>query len=1177
MRPWNVPGSMDRCQLCIDTLAGFYQGNILSWRKIIMRVNVTAFMLLIGCIQLSATSLSQTVSLNATAQPLAKVFEEIEEQTGYYIMYNSRILASTSPVTIQATNMPLTDFLTTVLGRLSLNYTINEKTILVTKSPVNEPYIRKMPKTLSQQREITGKITNRQGEPLEGVTVSVKNTSVVTTTNGGGIYQILLPPDSKILAFSIVGYDAQEINIGSSSMINVVLVESMSDLEEVVVVGYGTQRRADLTTAVASLSAENIKNRPVQNFGEAIAGQMPGVQVQQISGAPGGEGLAIRVRGVGSITQSNTPLYVVDGYPMEGNALRLLNMSDIESIQVLKDASSTAIYGSRGANGVVIINTKKGKAGPPVIRINSHVGVQQRGKEIGMMNRDEYVQWFIDGRNQAWLDAPINSADPNKDPHTINDPNSRRALYPGAGGQYMIPDGQNGYMYNFMDPASVASMPDNNWQDLLYRNALINQNELSVSGGSDHTQYNFSGGYIKQEGIVLNTDYDRFNFRSNIHSQLNEKFAIGVNLMAFSSKGKEQANGKDAPVMYALNLPPIYPLKNEDGTYGSMVRNPEILAGDVANPIGIAEQVLNRRMRYGWLGTLSAEWQVLDHLDYKVSINGGIQDSEQKIYEASYIDFDASKAPRPARGQNSRDTDVDWVIENTLNYSNTFDDKHRFTGLLGYTVQKNSDRSMSGEARGFANDDITTLNAGTMYQLTSSESASSMISYLGRINYAYDDRYLLTVALRTDGSSRFGSNRKWGTFPSASVGWRISEEQFLKDVRVINDLRLRASFGISGNNRIGNYSSIGLLSSGFYPIGESLVNTVGPNTMPNDDLSWEKTQQFNVGLDFGLFNQRVRFESDFYYSESVDLLLNVPVPIITGYASQIQNIGKVANKGMEFLISSRNLVNEFQWNTNFNISFNRNEVLELGPEARPIFGSAPNANNSFITMVGKPIASFWGYRYDGVFLSQSELDQYPHLNADKVGDGRYVDVNGDGVLNQNDKTIIGDNHPLFTAGLNNTFSYKNFSLSIQLTASQGAEVFSFYKRMVGIYHGDRNGIIEQNDRWRSEDNPGDGTHFRPTRTPSGWQRDPSSAWVQDASYLRLRNLNFSYDLPNTFVNRLGLKGMSAYVTGSNLFTITKYAGYDPETSSQGDGLSKGGDYLGYPTARVYILGVNLSI
>lgn len=1132
----------------------------------IMRISL--FLLFVCVCQLMAADAgaqNAEIKISQNSMTIRQLVKEIESQTEYLIVFRDQDVDINRIVSFKSKSASVADYLEEVSKSVNIGYRFENN------------YITLVPKTkaIAQDRKtITGKIVDTNGEPIIGANIVEKGTTNGTITDINGNFTLEVP-EKSILLVSYIGYAPREITVGNQLNINVKLNEDTEVLDEVVVVGYGTQKKSDVTTAVASVSSENLKNRAAVNFGEAMAGQVPGVLIQQTNGAPGGEGLTIKVRGTGSITQSNDPLYVVDGYPMEGGAFRLLNSSDIESIQVLKDASSTAIYGSRGANGVVIITTKKGQIGKPTVQLNAYVGFQQRERKIEMMNRDQYVQWFTDGRNQAWLDAKVISSDPNQSPHSINDPNSRRALYSGASSQYMIPDGTGSYKYNFLDPASVAQMPDNDWQDLLYRNALMQQYELSVSGGSENTRYTFSGSYTSQDGIVLNTDYERFNFRTNVSSKIADCLNVGMSLMAYSADGTEQANGKDSPVLYALNLPPIYPLYNEDGTYGSMVRNPEILAGDVANPIGIAEQVMNKRKRHGWLGTIFAEWEIIKNLKYRLSINGGIQDNINKKFEPSYVDFDSSKAPRPAKGINERWTDRDWVIENTLNYSFTLADKHSFNALLGYTTQSHTYEHMKGEARGYANDNITTLNAGTMYALTSDESEYSMISYLGRINYVYDNRYMLTTTLRSDGSSRFGKNTKWGTFPSVSLGWRISQEKFMQDVKQISDLKIRASFGISGNNRIGNYSAIGLLSTGFYPTGDAVQNTVNPSTMANDDLGWERTRQYNLGFELGMFNNRVRLEGDFYDSQSIDLLLNVPVPTITGYSTQMQNIGKVQNRGMEFTLNTKNLTGEFTWSSNFNISFNKNKVLEVGVDGRPIYGSAANANNAFITKPGYPIASFYGYKYIGVFQSEEELAKYPHLSADKVGDGRYEDVNKDGKLDQNDKTVLGDNNPLFTAGFSNSFSYKNFTLDIQFTGSYGAEVFSFYKRMCGIYHGDRNGMIEQLGRWRSESEPGDGIHFRPTRTPSGWQRDPSSAWVQDASYLRLRNLTFGYNFDQKVLDKIKMKGLRLYVTGQNLFTITNYVGYDPETSSE-SGLSQGGDYLGYPAARSFIIGANIT-
>jgi TonB-linked SusC/RagA family outer membrane protein len=450
---------------------------------------------------------------------------------------------------------------------------------------------------------------------------------------------------------------------------------------------------------------------------------------------------------------------------------------------------------------------------------------------------------------------------------------------------------------------------------------------------------------------------------------------------------------------------------------------------------------------------------------------------------------------------------------------------------------------------------------------------------LGRVNYAYDNKYLLTASIRRDGSSRFGKNNKWGNFPSASIAWRIGQEDFMKGLEFLNDMKIRASYGIVGNNRIGDFSAIGRLTTSLYAPGNVAKITVNPNTMDNDFLSWEKQQQVNIGIDFSLFRNRINLEADVYRGKSIDQLMSVQLPTITGYGNQMQNVGQVENKGLEFSLVTRNFVREFKWTTNFNISFNRNKVLQLGPDERPFYQSSANAADAYITRIGDPIACFWGYKYEGVFMTQADLDKYPQLAIDKVGDGRYLDVNGDGKMDANDKTIIGNNHPNFVGGMNNSFSYKNFSLNIQMTFSQGAELLSLWRRMCGIYHGDRNGYTGQLNRWRSEAEPGDGWHFRPTRTPSGWQRDVSSAWVENGSFLRIRNASLSYNFDPSIANKLYLGGLRVFITGQNLYTWTKYNGFDPETSSeigQQNARARGGDYAGYPTARAIIFGVNVS-
>ncbi|MGV3588773.1 MAG: SusC/RagA family TonB-linked outer membrane protein [Adhaeribacter sp.] len=1009
---------------------------------------------------------------------------------------------------------------------------------------------------------ITGKVSSAKGEALPGVTVLLKGTTIGATTGVDGTYAISVPEQGGTLVFSFIGFATTEKTFSGPGAVNITMDEDAKALQEVVVVGYGTQKKADLTGAVATVSAEKFKNKAAVSYGEALVGQMAGVQVQQTSGAPGGEGLSIRVRGTGSITAGMSPLYVVDGYPMESSAFSLINPSDIESIQVLKDASSTAIYGSRGSNGVVIITTKKGQKGPPTIAFNTYFGMQQVAKKIDMMNREEYLQFFKDGHNQAWLDRAPMAGDP---AHTINDPNEMRQKYSNSS-FYIIPE-------SFNDPNNFV---DTDWQDVMLRNAMMQRHELSIMGGSENTRYSVSGGYTDQDGIEIHSDYKRYNLRSSVTSNIGKKLEIGLNIAGYFSESNNLDNGKDSPLSYAIYLPPIYPVRNADGTYGSQVRNPEIWAGDVANPLGIAENVTNFTNKNGIIASTYAQYEFIPGLKYKISLNGTLDNRRLKYYRPSFVDTDGSRAPKTADARNETWLDRDWLIEQTLTYNKNFGEKHSFNALVGYTTQKVYGEYARVNAQNFPNDVVRTINAGQIVGGSNTEYQNSMISYLGRINYSYDSKYLLTANFRTDGSSRFGANNKWGTFPSLSVGWRVNSESFLSDVSQISDLKLRASWGLVGNNRIGNYDAIARTGTGYYVLNNALVNTVNPINYPNPDLGWEKTRQWNLGFDFGLLNDRIRLEADFYNSTSVDLLLNVPVPTLTGYASQLQNIGQVENKGMEYLLRTRNLTGDFKWSTDFNISFNRNKVLALGPDARPIYAGAANAANTFITTIGQPVATFYGYKYDGVFKNQAELDAAPHLPNDRPGDPRYIDINNDGQITAADKTFLGNNQPKFIYGFNNDFSFKNFDFNVQLTGSQGAKIFSFFNRMVGIYHGDRNGRAKLNDRWRYETEVGSGDILRANRDPKGLQKEPSSYWVENGSYLRIRNLTLGYNFDNALLQRIRMKGLRLYVTGQNLYTFTKYPGYDPETSSEGSGLSRGGDYLGYPAARSFIAGLNVS-
>lgn len=1130
----------------------------------IMRITILHSLLLGLCISIGYAGevrtqdlLDRSITVKAEHLEIKKVLNKIENAANVKFVYSSNIIQANRLVSVWALDKKLSEVLIMVLKPLNISFRVIGGQIMLTTETSETPVPFK-----KTDQSVSGRIIDETGLGLPGVSVVEKGTQQGTVTDAEGKFTFNVTGSESVLVFSFVGYTSQEMVVGNQSQINISMKVDSKSLNEVVVVGYGSQKKADLTGAIATISAEKLKGKAAVSYGEALVGQMAGVQVQQTNGAPGGEGLSIRVRGTGSISAISSPLYVIDGFPIDSSASSLVNTTDIESIQVLKDASSTAIYGSRGANGVIIITTKKGNVGTPTISFNTFYGLQQVARKIDVMNTREYLEFFKDGHNQAWLDRTPMAGDP---PHTINDSNEMRSKYTNAS-FYMIPE-------SFNNPSNFA---DINWQDQIFRTAATQKHELSLSGGSEKVRYAISGSYTNQQGIQINTDFKRYNLRTNITSNISKKLETGLSVSAYFSQNNDVANGKDSPLAYSLYLPPIYPLRNADGTYGSQVRNPEIWAGDVSNPVSIAENVTNYTSKNAIIASAYAQYEIIDGLKYRLSINGNLENKRSKFYQPSFVDTDGSRAPRTATARNETWLTTNWLVENTLNYSKVLFNKHSVNLLAGYTTQKVSGESARVNAQNFPNDAVRTLSAGQIVGGTSTEFQNSLISYLGRFTYSYDDKYLFSASIRKDGSSRFGSNNKWGTFPSLSAGWRISSEPFMKSISQISDLKIRGSWGLVGNNKIGNYDAIARTASTYYTLNGILVNSVNPVNYPNPDLGWEKTRQYNLGLELGLFNDRIRLEADLYDSKSVDLLLNVPVPTISGYSAQLQNIGKVQNKGMEYLIRTRNTTGSFKWSTDFNISFNRNKVLALGPDQRPIFAGAPNANNTFITTIGQPIATFYGYKYDGVFKNKAELDAAPHLANDMPGDPRYVDVNKDGQITAADKTYLGNNQPKFIYGFGNDFSYKRFDLNVQLTGSQGAKLFSFFNRMIGIYHGDRNGRSKLNNRWRSEQDPGSGDILRANRDPKGLQKEPSSYWVENGSFLRIRNISLGYTFSTELLQRIKVRSLRVYLTGQNLYTFTKYPGFDPETSSQGDGLSRGGDYLGYPSARTVIAGLNVT-
>ncbi|MBE7171487.1 MAG: TonB-dependent receptor [Williamsia sp.] len=1053
----------------------------------------------------------------------------------------------------------------------------------------------------SNEAAVRGTVRNDRGEPVAGASVVVKNParglSKGAATDSSGNFSFTALPAGKgyIFTVSSVNYNDQtvagyDLQAGNAAVITIELTGREQALSDVVVVGYGTQRRREVSGAVVSLRAADLQDQPVANIEQAIAGKMAGVQVLQNSGAPGGS-ISVRIRGLNSISAGVDPLYVIDGFPVSNdlknlqgstdlinisgvssfqkspNPLSSLNTDDIESIEVLKDASAAAIYGSRASNGVILITTKKGKrSGAPLISYSSYAGVQQISYKIKMMDAYQWSKLAYDAKNNAYLDAVPTG--------NINDNNTVR-----GNANYQIPPEILPYLSN------TPNLTNTDWQDAIYRSAPIQNHTLSASGGSDKFQYYISGNYFDQRGIVIASGYKRYGVRANLTADLTSKLRVGLNLNpTYSYHDLVNTEGPfiyDGVINNALKAAPIFPVYNADGTAAVNYQNTwayNYSGGE--NPVALATQISDKLEQVRNLGNIFGEYEIIKGLHLKSTLATDINYFGRNFYRPSTLGTYRpiqQGAPTIPKGSSQTAIAKNWLWENTLNYNVTLADQHKLDFLLGYSSQKNTTTANEVDATNFPNNSVQTLNAGTVNGGYSTKSAWSLISYIGRVNYNFDGRYILSASLRRDGSSRFGANNKWGYFPAVSGAWVLSSERFFR-VPVVSEAKLRASYGLTGNFQITNYGAYDLLSANNYILGSgngASANGTGLSQPANPDLTWEKTAQLNIGLDLALLNNRIYLSADYYRSQTKDLLLNVPVPLSSGFPTALRNVGKVENRGLELNITSRNIRGRFSWTTNFNISANKNKVLQLGPGDAPIISDGGVAS-IFITQIGSPIGSYYGYVNGGVFKDQKEIDNYPHYATAKPGDRRFIDINGDKKIDANDRTRIGSYFPDYIAGLTNEFSFQGFDLSIQFQTVQGNEILNLQRRYLFNLEGNANQYIEALPYWKSPTDPGDGNVMRANRVTNANSAQISSFHVEDGSFIRLRNLSLGYTVGGKLLNNK-IKSLRLYVSAQNLYTWTKYLGYNPEVNARPDNsLSQGEDYGSYPLARTITGGINLS-
>jgi len=1056
-----------------------------------------------------------------------------------------------------------------------------------------------------QQADVTisGKVLDKNGEPLPGVTVSVQGGALGTVTDLDGRYSMVVP-EGAILVYSFIGFERQTVSIGGRSVIDITLMEDISSLDEVVVIGYGTQERRDISTSISSVSSEDLKDRPASNFTQSIQGKMAGVRISNNNTAPGG-GSNIVIRGVSSINASNSPLIVIDGFPIKDgynkteNPLNSINPADIESIEVLKDASSSAIYGTQAANGVILVTTKKGKSGKPSISVNASSGVQSMLNKVKVLNRDQFLQMMDDSRAAAYVieDPNFGTNNPEAPLWQWTDSDETRIFNWKNFTQYsegMQDPYEMFYRWITVTDTTKNSPHNTDWQDVISQVGKVNDIQLSASGGTDNVTYRISGGYFGQEGIVKSSGYDRFSFRANVDMKVNEWMKLGL-MLAPSIETTDvlsntEGGSSNNPFYNALALPPIWAPTDENGAphyYGteSTYENPWFWNLDFAvNPLSTF-QIKDTRRTTKNLATLYGEVKLVKDLTFRSEFHTQIKFWERDYFLPSSMPTTEQPFSR-SRGINQVTSEFFWNSQNFLTYSRKFE-SHSVNGMVGYSVDEAIYKSTYINKYDYPTDLIPTLNQGVtivdaINDARTNRSSESMIGSFARVMYDYAGKYYFTGSIRRDGSSKFGKENKWGVFPSLSLAWRASDESFFEPLRsYINDLKIRGGWGVIGNAGISNYLALSTLNSGAYVLGAG--SNISPfyvdGKVANATLGWEETTDYGLGTDVEFLDSRVMLSVDYFYRLTENMLFNMPLPIITGFGSYMANVGSMRNRGFEYSITTRNMTGDFNWSTNANLSYYRNRVLDIGKDKRPII------NNNGYTTEDRPLAGIWGYHNLGAFDDWEEVKTSPIFNPHQAlwsmrsnpGTPKAADVNGDGILDASDQTVIGQNNPDFVWGMTNNFEYKNFDLSVHVNGVHGGDLSMVeFESMLGRGGGRRSMTLEYyNNYWTPYRT--DGKYATPIRK-SADGASVSGSLLYKGTYVNIQNIVLGYTLPSAIASRASIANLRMYLSVQNAFFFTKYPGYNPEVNYQGDSaLSQGIDRGAYPLARTVSLGINLAL
>lgn len=1146
----------------------------------------TTIFLLFTCVFCSMAELSYTqnarVTINKRNATIKEILNEIEKQTDYLFIYNDEVNAN-EKVSVKAKQEAVSSVLNSMLKDKDMKYSMEGNHIILSKSEPSEN--ENITNVLQQQKKrISGTVLDENGQPIIGANIIEAGTTNGTVTDIDGKFTLDVS-DNATIRISYIGYLEQEVNTSGKNTLNITLVEDTQTLEEVVVVGYGTMKKSDLTGSVEKVTADRLLNKPSFNVAQALSGKAAGVKIVERSGAPGGIPM-IRIRGTNSINSNNDPLFVVDDVVGVANALTILNPNEIESIDVLKDASATAIYGARGANGVIIITTRKGIEGKPSITYDGYVTQSYMQRRLNVLNNEQFFYVI----RQAYMNVSKYATNPNWS--TCFD----------AG---ILPEGKGSLTYSEMPwlfektTAGGYSIPllgrdgnyykprfENDWEGETFRPATSTSHQIGITGGSKDAKLGAFLGYSNNNGLLLNSNFERFSGRLTGDIKLAKWF--NINTFLSLNRSKERTNDvsyfSGGMARAAIESYPMLPIKYPDdpsiygiyaGQYGT---NADFPMGEVdcQSPIAISNGVESFTRRTQINGAITMNFIITKHLTLKS--NFAMDNLDQKYYR-----YANRKVSRSSQGAANLETwkNYYWQNENYFNYNNNFGD-HTIGGLLGASWSR-----FTGEYLGAWNDHFfddfygwhnISIGNATRPVPSSSDSQSSLNSYFTRINYSYKDKYLFTATGRIDGSSKFGKNNKYGFFPSASVAWRLSEEDFMKNIKGLSNAKIRASIGQTGNQEIGSYVTQTFIGSGTVALGNSAQSGLWPSSVGNPDLKWEKTTQYDFGVDLGFVNNRIIFGFDYYHKLTSDMLLDVPLPTSTTTGSVRLNYGKIQNEGVEATVSTHNIkTKDFNWFSDINFSHNANKILQLGPTGADILRNWWVGGANTILREGLPVAQFFGLHRLGTYSTEeaSLAARYGML----PGDVKYEDRNNDGKITfVEDGMPLGSAFPIWDMNISNNITYKNFDFNLDIRVSYGAKKENRTNHSSEDRQGLANGKTSILDAWRPDHQNTMIAQVRPGNGGAYYQTYPDTHWIEDASFIRGDAMTFGYTFPQKISNKLGASKFRIYLNASNFFLITKYSGYDPEGSDNDnmDSLTPGMDFFMYPKPSNYSFGVNLT-